>query len=389
MKRAVFTLTFLFFSFLLIPNSSAISISPGQIKMDFIPNLELDFQGMVSGGSGGMEIDILVEGDLKDYITLLTPEYVVLGPDQVHTYRFSIKMPPEFDRPGDHISIIWAAQHVEGGAEGSAVAKLRVGTIVKVVVPYPGKYAVARLKIENPEVGENVLFGVDVTNLGKENITSAKAEIKLMDIENNTIVILQTEGKPIETTKTETFQATWFSDTEPGLYKADVKVTYDGKEAYDSKMFNLGAPLIKIVEIVAEPIENGTIGKINTKVQSFWNQEIRDVYIEMFVKDSEGRTVAEGKSESTAVGMFSTPVITNYWDTTNGVEIGNYTGLFVLKYLDKNDTKEAVLEVMAKPGALSLDIIAIIAAVIVIAIGVGVFLLFGRGKGRYRQKKLM
>ncbi len=390
MKRIV-VFIFLFFSlFFLTSSVSALGIAPAKITMDFVPNEELEFEGRIfNTGGGTQELDVYVTGELEDYITLLTPDYVVFGPYQSELYRFRIKLPGEFERPGEHESIIWAREYVDPAEGGAVVARIRVGTRVIVKVPYPGKYAEIELGIENPNVNDTVIFDITVSNLGKENITRAKGEIEILDIENKTIIILQTDGKPIETTKSEKLRATWFSNVDLGLYQAKVTVFYDGETANLERKFNLGAPLIEIINVSAEPIINGTVGKILTKIQSYWNQEIKDVYVELSIRDMEGKTIASDKSQNVKVWAFATPTVTNYWDTTEGVPVGEYKGFVVLRYLDKNDTGEVDLEVKLRPGFFIGIETLIIIAVIVIVILVVLFMFYMKKREKFKQKKLM
>ena len=390
-------LIFLFFSlFLFIPSVSALGMSPSKITMDFIPNEEFEFEGQViNTGDGTLEFDIYADAELKDFITLLTPDYLLLGPYQSSVFRFRIKLPDKFDRPGEHIGIIWAATRVES-EEGIAIARIKVGMKIVVRVPYPGKYAEIKLDIENANVNDTVLFEITATNLGKENITSARGEIKILNMENETVVVLQTEGKPIETTKIETFRATWFSDVEPGLYKVEATLFYDGENTSLEMAFNLGAPLIEIVNVSAESMVNGTIGKILTKIHSYWNQEIEDVYVELSVRDKNGKIIGEDKSKNVNVRAFSSPTITNYWDTTRGVPLGEYNATVVLRYLDRNDTAEFEIEVVEKTGMFGLPeslgnfVLIIIIVVVVIAVFVAVFLVFyTKKRKKSKQKRLV
>ncbi|MCK4531442.1 MAG: hypothetical protein KAT94_01105 [Candidatus Aenigmarchaeota archaeon] len=371
-------------------------MSPSKITMDFIPNEEFEFEGQViNTGDGTLEFDIYADAELKDFITLLTPDYLLLGPYQSSVFRFRIKLPDKFDRPGEHIGIIWAATRVES-EEGIAIARIKVGMKIVVRVPYPGKYAEIKLDIENANVNDTVLFEITATNLGKENITSARGEIKILNMENETVVVLQTEGKPIETTKIETFRATWFSDVEPGLYKVEATLFYDGENTSLEMAFNLGAPLIEIVNVSAESMVNGTIGKILTKIHSYWNQEIEDVYVELSVRDKNGKIIGEDKSKNVNVRAFSSPTITNYWDTTRGVPLGEYNATVVLRYLDRNDTAEFEIEVVEKTGMFGLPeslgnfVLIIIIVVVVIAVFVAVFLVFyTKKRKKSKQKRLV
>lgn len=397
MKRIVLLIISLFFLlYFFAPSASALGISPGKISMDFVPNEEFEFEGMIINNEGGpQELDISAEGELKDYITLLTPDHIVIDTDKLAVYRFRLELPDKFDRPGEHIGIIWAAQHIEEVEGGMLGARMKVGTKIVVRVPYPGKYAEIALDIENANVNDTVVFDITVSNLGKENITQAKGEMEILDMENRTVVVLETEGKPIETTKSEILQATWFSDVDPGLYRVNVTVFYDGETANLERAFNLGAPLIKIVNVSAEPVINGTIGKVLTKIHSYWNQEIKDVYVELFVKDTNNKTIAHDKSQNLNLGAFSTQTVTSYWDTAEGFPLGEYKGLVILNYLDKKDSAEVDLELIEKTGIFGLPettgniVIIIIVVVFVAVVLIALFVFYRKRKEKNKQKELM
>ncbi len=374
---------------MLAPLSSALSISPGRIAMDFVPGYEDEFEGHIASDVT-KQIDVSVEGELSDYMELLTPEEITVYANSPSAYRFRIKLPEKFDVPGTHVGYVFASEHVDA-VSGMAIARVKVGTTIWVHVPYPGKYAEMKMDIENPKVRENVLFKVTVTNRGKENISMANCEVEIVDLENKTVARLQAEGRPIEITKTEIFQVSWFSDASPGLYKAKARVFYDGETAATEREFNLGAPLIKITNVSAKAIENGTIGKIFTQIRSFWNEEIADVYAELRIRDEKGDVIASDKSQNVVASPFAVMTVTNYWDTTEGAEPGDYKAQVILHYLDKNDTAEVDIEVVSKPGfTLGVEMMLIIAAVIIAAVIVAIALLRRKKNGsKFEQKRLM
>jgi len=378
-----------------VGSASAISISPAKITMDFVPGFEQEFEGSIGNtGNEDAAFDVYTEGDLKDYLTLLTPAVINIPAQQSAVYRFKVKLPQSFDTPGRHEGLIWASEHVEMPEEGSGIVavRLKVGAMIVVNVPYPGKYAEIGLEIKNPNVNKTVSFDVSVTNRGYENVTSARGEIELTNLENKTIAILRTKDKPIESTKTEVLHASWFSNVEAGIYKAKLSVFYDGEVAGLSRDFNLGAPLIRIYNVSAPPVTNGTIGKIYTQARSYWNQEIKDVYVELTVFDKKGGEVFKGKGQNVNMGEFTTVTFTNYWDTSGGIDLGDYKGVLMLHYLGKNDTAEINITVVQKPGLVIgadflMIIILVIAVCAVIAIA-AIFMMKRRGR-KYNQKRLM
>ena len=379
-----FLLFFLFF----LPSVSAIGIAPGKVTIDFEPNAEIELEGALTNTlDWEQKFELFVEGNLEDYIELIdVPDVITVGPDQRWNFRFRISLPEKMGRPGEHVSSVWAQEYVDPTIEGM-VARLKIGIKIVVRVPYPGKYAQLGLKIKNANVNDTVNFEISVTSLGKENITSAKPELSIINLENQTVVKLESEGRPIETTKTEKFSIDWFSDAEPGLYGAKVVVFYDGETSELEQMFNLGAPLIRITNVSDKPIEEGTISKIKVTAKSFWNEKIDGIYTEIFIKNETGKQVAHLQSQVFSLEPFSSTSVVNYWDTTD-IPLGEYKGFVMLHYLDKNDTYEIDLEIITKPFVIGSEILFIIAAVIIAIVAI-LAVYKKKRKDKYRQKRSM
>ncbi|MCX6818164.1 MAG: hypothetical protein NTU57_04895 [Candidatus Aenigmarchaeota archaeon] len=394
MKRvACLFLFLLFFLFILARPAYSLGISPAKITMNFVPGYEQEFDGTVSNSlDEPREVDLYVDpnGDIAQYFTITTEDHLIIEPHSFQAFKFKIKLPENIEEPGTHTSILWAEEYV-APQPGVAIAKVRVGIKTEVMVPYPGKYAGIWLDIKNANVNDTVIFEAYIVNQGKENIEKAWGEIKVMYEDNRTIDIMQLESKPVATTARETFRATWFSNVEAGLYKAQLTIYYDDKTAKHIKEFNLGAPLIKIVNVTAESVVNGSIGKVYTKIKSYWNQEITGAYLELFVKDAKGNDLSYHKSESITVAAFDTPVVISYLDASRGIEPGKYTAVAVLHYLDKNDTMETGVEILNKPGfALSFELIVFIAGVAGAAVIITLIVLKRKKTGsKQKQTKLV
>lgn len=375
---------FFLFCFLLsgIHHASAISISPGKIEMDFVPNYQDEFEGHVANTGPYVETyDLYADGELKDNIVLLTPDVVTVNPGQSQAFRFRLKLPAEFEKPGKHKGYVFASQHVDEEQQTQVVVRLKVGLTVLVNVPYPGKYVETEFSIDNAEVGEDIIFTISAKNMGKENLTEVWAEIELFDEKNDTIAILQTEREAIETTETEDLKAAWPADVDPGVYRANVTVFYDGETLEFEKGFSIGAPVIRIAHVYPEPVTEGSIGKVFTELRNYWNQKIEDVYVEIFIMDDAGKNVSSHKSENSEIDKFSLLNITNYIDTGDEMEPGVYEGLAVLHYPDGSDGMDFSLRVVEEEvypfGSGLLILVAVI--LILAAVPVVVFV--------YRRKK--
>jgi hypothetical protein len=223
-----------------VHTGTGMSIGPGRINLDFEPNREFKFCGIVKNElNENVKIDLYDDGDLKEFGTFDIEEVVSLGIFESRNFIYTLKLPETFDRPGRHVGYIWAAQHVEP-KPGYAIARVKVGATIWVNVPYPEKYAEMELNIKNAFANGTVNFEINVVNFGEKNITNATAEISIMDNENKTISTLETGSKKIEVGKTEQLKADWLADVSPGLYRTRVKIFYDGYEITRWKDFYLG-----------------------------------------------------------------------------------------------------------------------------------------------------
>ena len=70
--------------------------------------------------------------------------------------------------------------------------------------------------------------------------------------------------------------------------------------------------------------------------------------------------------------------------------LGDFKGLIVLKYLDKNDTAEFDIKVTEKPFVFGTELLLlIVVAVGIVAVIVIIFVVRRKGKTKFKQKKLV
>ena len=159
----------LFCFILLIGSGVAYSgVSPSSYQRDFKPHFKESFLFNFIL-SEGVFVDIVVEGDLAEYVKLDKKNLEGSG-----SVIALLELPEEIDVPGVHKIFVRANQVVE--AEEGVVIALNVGGVIVIRVPYPGKYAELDLKTKNVNRGEPVDLDLIVYSRGDEDI-SASAEI--------------------------------------------------------------------------------------------------------------------------------------------------------------------------------------------------------------------
>jgi len=323
-------------------NVFAIGISPGKTILDFSPNTQQDIVFRVLNNEK-KEMDVLLyvgESELSDIVTLYDSIISFKSEEESKEFRYTVNFPDKIDTPGDHeIQII--ALEIPKGTKGNNFvgATAAVATILKVRVPYPGKYAKIELAVSDAKVGEEMTFVVPVWNLGTDDIINAQASIDILGPTNEKIATLSTEKKGIKSKSKSELVAKWEADTNAGKYFAVATLTYDGKTARAEKIFALGDLFIDIIDINVKNFNLGEVAKFNILVENKWNDLITNIVPEIKISDKNGNEVAVFKGAGADVDALSKAELNAYWDT-EGVKEGVYDGKAILHYSGKTTEKQ-------------------------------------------------
>jgi hypothetical protein len=146
---------------------------------------------------------------------------------------------------------------------------------------------------------------------------------------------------------------------EPGTYQAQAVTQYDGKILLLEKSFDVGEPLIDITRVQAGPFHLGTIAKFDISLLNNWNQELKGVYGETKIWDSNGVAVNNYKTSVIDIPGSATKDIAAYWDTA-GVNAGKFMISIRANYLGRSREKNFNLDVQQdqiKVSSLTGDVI--------------------------------
>lgn len=324
---------------------TAIGISPGQVKIDFEPNLEQKIKlNIINNEHKNVKIAVYPRGELSNYITL--NEELTFSQDQeTKEIIYKLKLPENLEKPGIHKEDIVAIEIAEGSNIDGAVIGVTQSVIsqLKVRVPYPGKYAEAFLEVLSGE-NNQLKFIVPVSNYGKENIKSAKAKIEIYDNSNRKIKTLETDEKEIAIKTKRELLAVWDPDVAPGIYHAIATVNYDGKEIKTESDFVVGEKALEILSITVSDFTLGQIAKFTILIENKWNQKIKDVYARIKIIDEEGNLISDFKSNTRSIEPLVKSALESYLDTKD-LEEGVYDSTLILGYEDKEIQRRLTLEV--------------------------------------------
>ena len=269
----------------------------------------------------------------NDYFVFL-PNLVRQSGELQKSVKYNIKLPEKYDEPGTHeIKIVAREIPVDKAFEGTFVgASVAVVHIVRINVPYPGKYATVELKL-GEDTGQGADFIVYVNNFGTQKIVSAKGIIDVYGPTNEKLTSLETGLVSVDSGARKAMNVKWDENINSGKYYAKLTVLYDGNVAEYEKVFNVGIRLVDILDIIVKNFKLGGIAKFNILVENGWPEVISDVYTDLLISE-KGQEIGRFKSAAEDIPALAKEELTAFWDTA-GVEEGDYDAKISLYYDDK------------------------------------------------------
>ena len=297
----------------------AIRISPDSIRINFEQNFEASY---IFSTDIAPNTAVYIEGKLAEYLTV---EKNNINKDG--TFVIKVKLPAEIETPGDNVMYVGVTEAGKGGGMVSGRASIRTPIVIK--VPYPGIYAVISFDVRNLNINETTNFAVTINNLGKKNISKAKAAIDIITNEN-LVETLFTEEKPVSVRTTEQLKAFFnASKHTPGPYKAIAHVTYDDKSKDLEKNFKIGTLNVEIINHTRAFFKD-EIAKFDIEIKSGWNNKLDNVYAEVKVFNNT-KEVSSFKTVSVNLKPWEKKIISNFWDS-KGLGKGTYDVEITLFY---------------------------------------------------------
>lgn len=362
----------------ILPNVSALGITPAATTLDFESGLEKTYSfSVINSENKDLDIVIYVQGELANYITLSHNSDKLSAAELSKDYKFTIKLPDSLD-PGTKIGEI-IVMDVSGGSSGSGTsinARLALIHQVQVNVPYPGKYLEAELKVISG--GGFMKFFIPLRNKGSEAINSISAEIEIYQ-DNNKIETLKTDEIKLREGELKELYTEWKTE-QVGSYNAKARIKYDGAEKVIEKQFNVDEIMVNVLGITVKDFKLGGVAKFDILLENNWNTDLKNSYIIMEISQN-GNKVGEVKTPTQDILKSSRSVFNGYWDTS-GIQEGVYDVKFVTHYEGKETeqfikiqvTQNSITtfgiggEAIEKEG-ISMWIIILIVVVVVLIIG--------------------
>lgn len=361
-----------------------ISYSEGGM-FDFQPGWEKTFDYEISTNAPStMDYQVLVKGELKDYVTVSQDYFKDVMPRQRPAFTATLKLPDTME-PGLHEAYICALEMSTRGG-GMVGARTEACTGFSVRVLYGEKYLrITHFNVPNAGVGERLKMELGVKSWSAVDINSIKASIDIFGPskekgELQKIGTVETDEKILKSNEAEILTA--YLDTtgmEPGLYGAFATLYYDDKQINDSTGFRIGTLSVKIINYTKE-FEQGKVNKLGIQILSQWNSPIDGIYATVDIGDEKLVT------PTISLEPWSNLTLLTYWDTTNK-NTGVYKGKIIVYYSNKTAEEQADFRVVIPKGSMLMPII--IACIIALLVLSLIFLIYKvRKQGKAETRKI-
>ena len=373
----------LIFLFVLLLNEvSALGISPAIVEIDFLPGGTREITYSVYTEDPTAEIEVFAGGDLLEYVILSEKKLIGGG-----NFKFSIKFPDNIDRPGLH-KIGIGAREVSGLNEDEFIGtKVEIIGVVKVNVPYPGKYVEIDLNIKDGNNDGGIPLEVSVSNKGKENL-DVNAHVEFYENVGNFRkgkMVYDMLFRPffLEAGKDKSLKKGLnTTDFKAGNYIAEAVVNY-GDEVRVNRTFRIGSLFVNITNFTQFLPKKG-IERFFIDVESKWNDYIESIYADINI--SNGTKITGLRTPPVDLNSWETKRLEGFLDTSD--LLGEYKTNITLYYHygEGRSSASGELLVFEVKKGISFIFVAIIGVIILIITSVIIFLvLLQRRKKRGRK----
>ncbi len=347
---------------LLSSNADALGVVPAHKDVTFEPGKEERIKMKLTKQTGEeMEILLYAEGPLEGNV-FFDDSLIVLAADETERIiEYTFVIPEQTGKKGV-IETKIVAKQVPKKKEGSTIINAGVAVVSKLrlLVPFTGKYAEAKLVVPIFKKDISTNFAVEVKNLGTEDIISAQAVIDIFGPLNNKLVTVRSDQHIIRSKEKMVIEVPWKPELQSGTYQAKLTLIYDENNAFDEKVFNIGTRKPSIDDITVDNFRLGGIAKFEILVSNDWNLPLDELFADVQVMDPEGTVYTQSRTATIAVPEFGKGVLEAFWDT-EAVAPGPYKFKIVLNAL--GDEIEEVFDILVELDKITANLAGRVVAV--------------------------
>jgi hypothetical protein len=339
-------------------SSATLGISPAVKEIDFEPFGEHEFIFNIINDHPDQITELYIEGYLAEYVKLSKKEAV--GPD---SFKVTIKFPEEIEKPGQHEIAVGVRETVKEDQFLGTTINIR--GVIKVNVPFPGRYLEVNLNIPNGNVNDEIPVEAHVLNKGKEDLN---VNVNINFYSDSGVQIFSMPFTPVFLMNTEERYFRKFLDTSgfrSGDYLAEAVVNFE-EEIKVNKTFRIGSKQIGVINFT-ERLPGSGIQKFYVGIESKWNNDLDEVFADVNISNSTKNIGF--RTPSIDLKAWKKGTLIGFLDT-NGLS-GIYKSEIVLNYGGEQTRVFGELTVVGpglKLGFLVLGLIGILVVVVIVII---------------------
>lgn len=334
----------LFIIFILITSSQALAIGLSPARTYYEANQDNHISGtvmIINSDHSNSKLSIYAQGELKDTITFSQQAIIIDETDSSKEFSYTIDA-SKITTPGEHVGeivFLTLPEDIKAKSDNTAIlATTAVVHTVVVTVPYPGKYAQAKLYTSSANIGEPVIFTIPVYNFGKDKIFSISGTVDIYSPTNEKISSVDTQTASLESQQEIKLTTSFLANVNPGKYYVVANINYDGTIIKLEDIINIGNLNINIKDMTVSDFRLGQIAKLNIELESLWNEQLNNVYAKVTVYDKSSNIVSQFTTASINIEPYTKKTLNGFWDT-QGLSEGTYDIEVELNYGSKTSKK--------------------------------------------------
>ncbi|MBI2576638.1 hypothetical protein HYV84_05465 [Candidatus Woesearchaeota archaeon] len=325
------------------PMAHAIGITPAKMSVNFEPELKTTLsQKVFNNDHRDLNAVIYAHGELEPYIRIIDSLVPVKAEEETKEFRYELSLPKDFKKPGLYSAEIVVMELPKAASPGQETSVTALGSVVSelyVRVPFPEKYAEAKLVVETTAIDKPVRFVILLNNYGMQNIVKAKAHLDILGATYEKLGEAETNDISLAAKQDGKIEAQWLNpDIKPGVYHVKGFLDYDGKRIELEQNFKVGSLSIEIIDLKADKFKLGSIAAIDVFLENKWNSPIKGVFGIMTATASDGTEYVKSKTTSIDMDAISRDKITAYWDTRD-IPVGVYNLNIDIHYEGQTTTR--------------------------------------------------
>lgn len=327
------TVLFLILLILVTTSVLALGITPSRKIVDFKSDLDREFSfKIVNNDNKDLDVKIYPRGELAKYVSVEASSMHISSSQHEAAVKYKVNMPYSERKPGiNQIDVVVEEMPSSSSEQVAVIGRAAVVHQLQLKSQYEGKYLRAMLTTNNPDENEDLMLTFALFNEGAEDISSLTAEVEVLNSNSESVGTVKYTFSKLSAGATLKETRSFSNLLTPGDYRAKAKIYYDGKTINAETSFTVGGSYIEIEGISSSDFKLGKINRLDVAIYNRYYEEIKNVFAEITVKDTNGNELNKFRTISSSTPASSGNTLSGYWDTSN-LAIGTYNLLVKVMY---------------------------------------------------------